>query len=163
MKDLIITDNAIDLAIERLDNMDEAELMEVFERLSHEQPYMMGFVVGLGEGMENPRAEEDLLYMVMVVWHAVELAKDDFVSRVTPERLDILTNLMDARYEEIMSFEEQTEEEDIANLISSSSQPALMQFLANEFFSEEYLDLSEEQIVKLFAFTSVLSEELGNA
>jgi hypothetical protein len=162
VKDLIITDSAIDLAIEHLDNNDESELMEVFERLSHEQPDMMGFVVGLGEGMENARAEEDLLYLVMVIWHAVELAKSAPVVKVDSVRLEHLEALMDARYEEVLAYPDETEEEDLANLIASSSQPALIQFLANEFFSEEYIDLSEEQVVKLFAFTSVLAEELGS-
>jgi hypothetical protein len=161
VKDLIITDNALDLAIERLDNMDESELMEVFERLSHEQPHMMGFIVGLGEGMENARAEEDLLYLIMAVWHAVGLAKDASPAHLTQERLDALESLMDARYEEVISFDDDSEEEELSNLIAASSQPAILQFLAGEFFSEEYIDLPEENIAKLFACTSVLAEELG--
>ncbi|UTW61408.1 hypothetical protein KFE98_15510 [bacterium SCSIO 12741] len=163
MKDLIVTDNAIDLAIEHLENMEGPELNNLFEKLSKEQPFVMGFVVGVGEGLENEEAAEDLFYLTMIIWHAIELSKNDSLSTLSEEDLKNLEEKMDGLFNEVLSFPEESEEEELNNMIGASTQAALASYLADEFFSEEYLNLSEDKIAKMFSCMLVLSEALAKA
>lgn len=161
-KELIITDNAIDLAIERLENMESDELNNLFETLSHDQPHLMGFVVGLGEGLENDEAEEDLFYLTMIIWHAVELSKNGKVATIEEVQLKSLEEDMMNRFDDVMAFTDENEEEELNNMIGTSTQPALVAYLADEFFSEEYLSLSEDKVAKMFSCMSVVAERLAN-
>lgn len=158
VKEFVVTDNAIDLALERLENLDEVGISELFERLSHEQPAIMGFVVGLGQGLKNDEAEEDLLYLTLIVWYSIELAKNGKVTTLEEGLIDQIQNEIEKRYDLIMSFSEEEEEDEIEALIQASSQPAIVNYLADEFFSEEYVDMNEDKVAKMFACTSVLAE-----
>ena len=75
MSENTITDESLDLAIEQLEDMEDGKLEKLFDRMAEQQPNIMGFVLGLGEGLKNEEAEEDLLFLVMIVWHAIELQK----------------------------------------------------------------------------------------
>ena len=55
------------------------------------------------------------------------------------------------------------DDEDMQNLIGASSQPAIINYLADEFFSEQYIRLPEEKIAKMFACMTVVGEALGEA
>lgn len=160
-KELFVTDNAIDLAIERLENMETAEINELFERLSHDQPFIMGFVVGLGEGLNNDDAEEDLFYMTMIIWHSIELATNSKPRLIGEDELKTLEDSMLERFDDIMAYTDENEEEELGQLIATSSQPAIVSYLADEFFSEEYLNLSEDKVAKMFSCMSVIAEALG--
>ena len=162
-KDFIVTDNAIDMAIERIEGMEDSDLLEMFERLSKEQPQMMGYVVGLGEGLENEQAEEDLLYLTMVVWQASELARNGSIPSITEESINSVDKKTDELYELIMSFPPAAEEDEINALIDGSRQPAIVSYLADEFFSDEYIDLEEEKVAKMFACMTVIGEALAAA
>lgn len=159
--DLIVTDNAIDLAIERIDNMSDSDLNNLFERLTHEQPQIMGFVVGFGQGLKEQQAEEDLIYLTMIVWLAAELAKGSAVSSIDEAAIEQIESRINERLDLIMSFSEEDEEEEINSLIGGSSQPAMVGYLADEFFSEEYLNLPEEKVAKMFSCMTVLAEALA--
>ncbi|MCB0482559.1 MAG: hypothetical protein KDC83_14110 [Flavobacteriales bacterium] len=160
-KELFVTDNAIDLAIERLENMDTTEINNLFETLSHDQPYLMGFVVGLGEGLDNNEAEEDLFYLTMVIWHSIELSQNDKTIKIEEDKLKELEEKMMNRFDEVMSFTDENEEDEIAQMIATSSQPALVSYLADEFFSDEYTNLAEEKVAKMFSCMSVVAEKLA--
>lgn len=163
VKDVIVSDNAIDLAIEHLENMEDAELNDLFERLSKQQPHIMGFVVGLGEGLEDEEAAEDLFYLTTIIWHAIELSKNDSVNTVSEDQIALLENRMTNLFEEVISFSDDAESEELSNLIGSSSQPAVVNYLADEFFSEQYIRLNEDKIAKMFACMSVLAEAIADA
>ena len=77
--------------------------------------------------------------------------------------LTALENRMTNLFEEIISFSEENDEDDMKNLIGASTQPALVNYLADEFFSEQYLRLPEEKIAKMFACMTVVGEALGEA
>jgi hypothetical protein len=51
VRENMVADSAIDLALEHLENMTDQELNNLFERMSSQQPNIMGFVVGLSEGL----------------------------------------------------------------------------------------------------------------
>lgn len=159
----IVADSAIDLALEHLENSTDQELNNLFERMSSQQPNIMGFVVGLSEGLNDEEAAEDLFYLTTIIWHAVELAKNDTLQTISEAQLTSLDNRMTNLFEEIISFSEENDEDDMSNLIGASSQPALVNYLADEFFSEQYLRLPEEKIAKMFACMTVVGEALGEA
>jgi hypothetical protein len=161
IKDFIVTDNAIDLAMEHLENMEESDLQNLFERMSHEQPHLMGFVVGLGQGLKNNEAEEDLLYLMLIIWHSVELGRNETIVTVTEAEMDQIISSVDDRYNLIMSFSEDEEEDELNSLVGNSSQPAIVGYLADECFSEEYLNLSEDKVAKMFSCLTVLAEHLA--
>lgn len=163
VRENFVADSAIDLALEHLENMTDQELNNLFERMSNQQPHVMGFVVGLGEGLEDEEAAEDLFYLTTIIWHAVELSKNDTLQTVTETELTALDNRMTNLFEEIVSFAEDNDDEDMQNIIAASSQPALVNYLADEFFSEQYLRLPEEKIAKMFACMTVVGEALGEA
>lgn len=163
VRENVVADSAIDLALEHLENMTDQELNNLFERMSIQQPNIMGFVVGLSEGLEDEEAAEDLFYLTTIIWHSVELSKNDVLLTVSEEALTALENRMTNLFEEIISFSEENDEDDMKNLIGASSQPSLVSYLADEFFSEQYLRLPEEKIAKMFACMTVVGESLGEA
>ncbi len=163
VRENMVADSAIDLALEHLENMTDQELNNLFERMSSQQPHVMGFVVGLGEGLEDEEAAEDLFYLTTILWHSVELSKNDTLNTVSETQLTALDNRMTNLFEEIVSFSDDNDDEDMENIIAASSQPAIVNYLADEFFSEQYFRLSEEKIAKMFACMAVVGEALGEA
>ncbi len=163
VRENMVADSAIDLALEHLENMTDQELNNLFERMSSQQPHVMGFVVGLGEGLEDEEAAEDLFYLTTIIWHSVELSKNDSLKTVSETQMTALDNRMTNLFEEIISFSEDNDEDDMNNLIGASTQPALVNYLADEFFSDQYLRLPEEKIAKMFACMTVVGEALGEA
>ena len=117
VRENMVADSAIDLALEHLENMTDQELNNLFERMSSQQPNIMGFVVGLSEGLEDEEAAEDLFYLTTIIWHAVELSKNDLLLTVSEEALTALENRMTNLFEEIISFSEENDEDDMKNLI----------------------------------------------
>ncbi|MBD77696.1 MAG: hypothetical protein CL840_01990 [Crocinitomicaceae bacterium] len=156
-----ITDEEIDLAIETLEDMEEGKLEKLFNRLAEQQPHAVGFVLGLGEGLNNEEAEEDLLYLVMIMWFAIESNKKAELNSISEEEMENLQHKIDERLERIMSFAAEEEEDEFEVLISESSQPALVSYLSDEFFSEEYARMPEMKVAKMFSCLSVLAETLS--
>ncbi len=161
MSENTITDESLDLAIEQLEDMEEGKLEKLFNRMAEQQPNIMGFVLGLGEGLKNEEAEEDLLFLVMIVWHAIELQKKTELNTITEENMEAIQLRIDERLDHIMSFTSEEEEDEFEVLISGSTQPAILSYLSDEFFSEEYEKLQEIKIGKMFACLSVISEAMG--
>lgn len=161
MSENIITDEAIDFAIEQLENMEEGKLEKLFNRMAEQQPNVIGFVLGLGEGLDNEEAEEDLLYLVMIVWHAVELHKKSELATISEEAMEVIQSRIEERLDHIMSFAAEEEEDEFEALITASSQPAILSYLSDEFFSEEYEKVQEIKVGKMFAALSVIAEAMA--
>ena len=161
MTETKITDEEIDFGIEQLENMEEKKLEDLFNRLAEQQPHLVGFVMGLGEGLKNEEAEEDLLYILMIVWYSLELHNKKELASVSEEDMQGLQTKIEERLDQIMSFAAEEEEDEFEALISASSQPAMLSYLSDEFFSEEYEKVQEIKVGKMFACLSVISEVLG--
>jgi hypothetical protein len=97
----------------------------------------------------------------MIIWHSVELARNSKIATISEPEMARIESEIDQRYNLIMSFSEEEEEEEINSLIGGSSQPAIVSYLADECFSEEYLNLSEDKVAKMFAALTVLSENMA--
>jgi len=161
MSENIITNESIDLSIEQLESMEDGKLEKLFNRMAEQQPNIMGFVLGLGEGLKNEEAEEDLLYLVMIVWYAIELQKKTELETISEESMEAIQVRIEERLDHIMSFSSEEEEDEFEALISASTQPAILSYLSDEFFSEEYEKVQEIKIGKMFACLSVISEAMG--
>jgi len=129
-----ITDDTIDAINEKIQNMDESEIGQVWDDFSKWQPALVGYVLGESKELEEPDAREDIAYILTVI-----LLSFEEVRPAIPAVTDVeFEKAFNSEFDEMEAiFHDGFDETDAMNTIESFSQPNLLQFAAGVIYSEE--------------------------
>lgn len=129
-----ITDETIDVINERIQQMDEEEVEQVWDGFAKDQPALVGYVLGESRELETADAREDIAYILTIILLSFgEL--QPVIPPVTEAEFEKAFNQEFDEMEEV--FHDGFNETDAMNIMDSFCQPHLLQFAAAVIYSED--------------------------
>jgi hypothetical protein len=128
-----ITDDMIDAINERIQDMDESAVENIWDAFAHEQPALVGYVLGESRELQNPDAREDVAYILTIIFLSFREMRPG-ISAVTETEFESAFNKEFDEMEEV--FHEGFDETDAMTIMDSFTQPHLLQFAAAIIYGE---------------------------
>jgi hypothetical protein len=128
-----ITDDMIDAINERIQDMDESQVEDIWDAFAHEQPALVGFVLGESRELKVPDAREDVAYILTIVFLSFREMRPG-ISAVTETEFQQAFNKEFDEMEEV--FHDGFDETDAMTIMDSFTQPHLLRFAAAIIYGE---------------------------
>jgi hypothetical protein len=128
-----ISDQTIDLINDRIQNMDEAHIGNVWDAFTREQPALIGYVLGESRELKVPDAREDVAYILTIILLSFRELRPGIPS-VSEAEFEKAFNVEFDEMEGV--FQDGFDETDAMNIMDSFCQPDLLQFAAATIYSE---------------------------
>jgi hypothetical protein len=103
------------------------EISQVIDQMQQEQPYVMGYLMAVGDAMFLPHERETLFYVGIVLWQIMRQSSGE-LERVTPEALDQAETASFAFMEQMEQMGRQDPEETIRAMVETYPEPAVLQY-----------------------------------
>jgi hypothetical protein len=128
-----ITDDMIDAINERIQDMDETQVEDIWDAFAHEQPALVGYVLGESRELKTPDAREDVAYILTIIFLSFREMRPG-ISAVTEAEFESAFNKEFDEMEEV--FHDGFDETDAMNIMDSFGQPQLLRFAAAIIYGE---------------------------
>jgi hypothetical protein len=140
-----ITDETIDAINERIRQMDEEDVEQVWDAFAKDQPALVSYVLGESRELTIPDAREDIAYILTIILLSFRELQPD-IPPVTEREFENAFNL---EFDEMESvFQNGFDENDAMTIMDSFSQPHLLRFAATIIYNndeEEVSNFTEEE------------------
>lgn len=150
--------NAIEKAIEKIDNLDDDGLERIAETYALAQDVLLGYVMSAAEEYQNEELEGLIIYYFCIINEAYN-QENIRCSRVTEEMIEAF----EEPFFEILDEYFEKEDEDL--LFDFTEQSELIRFMMMEVSTpdEDGSTLSDDTATQLFIVTSALSTLLSRS
>lgn len=130
---LKITDDMIDAINERIQEMDESQVEDIWDAFAHEQPALVGFVLGESRELKLADAREDVAYILTIIFLSFREMRPGMPAVTETEFQDAFNREFD-EMEEV--FHDGFDESDAMTIMDSFTQPHLLRFAAAIIYGE---------------------------
>ena len=103
------------------------KISQVIDQMQQEQPYIMGYLMAVGDAMFLPHECETLFYVGMVLWQIMRQSSGG-LDRVTPATLDQAEEASLAFMEQIEQTGTENPEEMIRAMIETYPEPEVLRY-----------------------------------
>lgn len=160
---ILVSESSIEKAINKIDSIPDESIQDYIDKIASEQADLISYAINTGNELKL-ESSENLLYYTFVVLEAFRCdncvmpeVTNEFIVRTEK---DFISNL--ERMEQSESYED-----GMLEVLNTSSQPALLSFIANELLDDsETEDASEEEIAEhgtLFSALQIIIEATNSA
>ena len=154
---MIISEKTIYEAIDKVNQLVENDPQGLMNSMAEEQPYIFGYVMAMGEEINDEDAINELVFFTVVVWQSFVLqykglqeVAGEIIEEIEEENLKIMDSL---------DSDEEVGQDLIADAVAKGlRQKELFGYLAGELLESNEADFGQEVTATLFTILKVIIE-----